>query len=1070
MKFVRIFTVLLLSLAFFASSEGNFCKADNVKFLRYPHVSSKGMIAFSYQGDIWVADKTGKNARRLTNHLANDTHPRFSPDGTQIAFNSNRMGNGDLWVVPVTGGIPRQLTFHSTNDRICYWTPDGKQILFSSSRSAHPFYHPLYLVSVEDDTLPLPVNMGQAATGMVSPDGKAIVYNQSRMSSERKHYRGNAQADVYLHDIQTSKAVQLTDTNAQEYRDHVHDGYPMWGSNGKIYFVSERGGFFNLWRMDTNGKNLAQVTNHNIDGVQNPSISPDGSTIIYENEFELWLYSVASGKTSKLSVDLITEPKHTLHDVLTSKKADGFAPSADGKRVAVDFHGEIFTLPVDPKQGEKGQITRSPWRDRYQLYSPDGKYLVYISDKTHEEEIWLHELSTGIERQLTEHESLKTSLTWSHDSKTLYFVAAKELFSIDIASGTPKKVLEAANGGSGFGGTGAFTITDLSADGQWMVYSRKDIHSYTDVYLLNLTTKEEINLTQSHHSDTGGVLAKDGSSLYFISRRDGKAHLFALPFQKVTEDTNDPLVQKETTKKEKKKSPEEGDKSKTDKKPQVKALEINVDLDNIKRRPVQLTKGETTVGKFFLSKTGSTLYFSGSSDKKNGFYSIKTDGSGQKRISEGNFRSFKLSANKDFIFNQEGDKLVRMSLSGAKKTVPVDLRVAVDVVGEREQIFEEAWRSMKYRFYDENMHGFDWAKIKAYYKPIITHAATNQDVYDLANEMIGELNASHVGVRGSSTPSMKSLYSTRSLGFEMEPDGNRYRVSHIYHKGPADKDWVDLQVGDHVLALNGQDLVAGDNYWKQLNELLNDYVTVTVTRQSEDAPHDIRVKTITSLRTLKYEEWIANNRKKVEELSGGKIAYVHIKGMNRTALEKFRNEVNQFWDAKGLIIDIRYNGGGNTDQELLDIMERKPFSYWNSRYASRADGRRPKQAIAGPQVMMINHRSFSDAEVTPQGFRDLKLGKIVGSPTGGGVIATGSHRLINGGTIRTPGALVVTYDPTKPNNYGINLENYGVPPDVWVENTAQDEIDHNDRELQKAIEEALKMLNQGTWQFSPKKN
>jgi tricorn protease len=332
--------------------------------------------------------------------------------------------------------------------------------------------------------------------------------------------------------------------------------------------------------------------------------------------------------------------------------------------------------------------------------------------------------------------------------------------------------------------------------------------------------------------------------------------------------------------------------------------------------------------------------------------------------------------------------------------------------------------------------------------------------------MIGELNASHVGVRGPSSVSMEDEYRTRLPGFELEPDQGRYRVSHVYRDGPADKEWLDLEEDDYVLAMEGEELQAGDNYWKILNHALNEYVTVRV---AEDAAgsgaRDLRIRTVPSLRDIRYEEWVEENREFVEEESDGRIAYVHIRAMNRSSLERFENEIDRFWNAGGIVVDIRYNGGGNIDQQLLDILERRPYEYWNNRWAAPGSGRRPRQAIAGPKVMLINHRSASDSEVTPMGFRDLGLGRIVGNPTMGAVIATGSYRLINGGSIRTPGSLVVTYDPTKPNNYGINLENYGVAPDVWVENTPEDELRDYDWELKAAVDEALRMLEEGRWQY-----
>jgi tricorn protease len=298
----------------------------------------------------------------------------------------------------------------------------------------------------------------------------------------------------------------------------------------------------------------------------------------------------------------------------------------------------------------------------------------------------------------------------------------------------------------------------------------------------------------------------------------------------------------------------------------------------------------------------------------------------------------------------------------------------------------------------------------------------------------------------------------------MEPsNAGRYRISHVYRDGPADKEWLNIAEGDYVLSVDGTELKSGDNYEKLLATTLNEYIPVRISKTaSGENARTVRIASVTSLNNIKYDEWVANNRDQVEKETNGQIAYVHIRAMDQPSLTKFQNEIDQFSNKKGIIVDIRNNGGGNIDQELIDILERQPYQFWNQRTGSRTWGRRPRQAIAGPKVLMINGRSASDSEVTPMAFRQLGLGRIVGNPTAAMVIATGSYNLINGGTIRTPGSLVVTYDPSKPNNYGINLENLGIPPDVWVKNTPMDGVKKVDRELQTAIEEVMRMLKAGT--------
>jgi tricorn protease len=406
--------------------------------------------------------------------------------------------------------------------------------------------------------------------------------------------------------------------------------------------------------------------------------------------------------------------------------------------------------------------------------------------------------------------------------------------------------------------------------------------------------------------------------------------------------------------------------------------------------------------------------------------------------------------------------VARIAMASPQRVEPVNFSFSlrVDRRDEWKQVLLESWRVMKYRFYDPEMHGKDWNAALRKYEPLLAYARTNEDVEDISNEMIGELNASHTGVSLPNTRSMPSIAQTRYLGFEMEEGpGGRYRISHIHRDGPADKEWLDLAVGDYVLAIDGTEFRNGENYWKLLTNTLNTYIPVRVAKAATgENARTVRIAAVNSMNAIKYEEWVNNNRDEVERATNGEIAYLHIQSMNQPSLEKFIREIDRFWNKKGIIIDIRFNGGGNIDQELIDILERRPYEYWNNRNGSPIWGRRPRQLIAGPKVMLINQRSGSDSEVTPQGFKDLGLGRVVGNPTAAAVIATGSFSLLQiGGTIRTPGSKVMRYDANAPNNYGDNLENYGVEPDVWVRNSPTDNLRRLDRELQAAIAEVQRM-------------
>lgn len=1038
-KIIKIILVLLLTLSI---SE---IQAKQIKFARYPN-SSHGKLAFTYHGDIWLTNIDGTNPKRLTDHVAMDVFPRFSPDGKWIAFTSNRMGNNDIWIIPVAGGEARQMTFHTTSDNIHYWTPDGKGIIISTVRGKNGWGTPLHIVPLHG-SIPYPMDMDMGAAGMISQDGKLLAFNRTSIRYWRKEYKGNNQTDIWLQDLSTKKITQLTDINIKEYQTHVQDAYPMWGGDGMIYFLSERDGIFNIWKISPKGGDPIQVTRHKIDGVQYPSISQDGRIITYENEFDLWQLNIPEGQAEKIIINLDFDVKKNMVEYLPSaNKADGFAPCPEGAFLAVDYHGEIFIVPTEEGVGEKKQITASGWRDRYENWSPDGRYIGYISDESLEEEIWLYDIKTGTRKRITKHESSKGPFVWSPDSKKLVYVVENNLFLYDLASNKNIDLASNANGG--------YNVSEISKDGNWILFGRRDADENYDVYLFDIKSKKEYNISQNPFRDSPGSFTMDGKNVIFRSNRNnGINHLFIVSLDKIVENPGDPVV-KLRLKNEKAKSQDD-------------TFNIKIDLNKIDKRAVQLTSGANGIGSYFLSADGKKIFYTSRDDKGAGLFSIDINGENKKKLSEGRFSGLKPSYNKKMIFYSQQNGIYKMTLSNNKKEqVEFNFMVKVDKRAEWEQVFEEAWRVMKYRFYDSEMHGKNWADARKKYKPYLEYVGEDQDVVDLCNEMIGELNASHTGVSGPRNAQPLATYRTRMPGFELKPENGSYRVTHIYRDGPADKEWIDLSVGDYIVEIDGQPVNAGDNYWKILNGLINNFVTVKAASSSDGKKNvrELRIETVTSMRNIQYEEFVATCRDYVEKETNGKFAYVHIRSMNSSSLERFKNEVNQLWNKEGIIIDIRYNGGGNIDEPLLDIIERRPYAFvTDNRRGHKSWGRRHRNAIAGPKVMLINNRSFSDAEMTPAGFRVLELGRIVGSPTAGGVIWTGGYGLLNGGRIRTPSWLAITYNPEKPYNYDINLENYGVPPDVFVENTVEDNLKEYDRELKAAIEEIKNMLKSGNF-------
>lgn len=1117
MRALPFAALLCASVAFAHAGAQNAPAADPIRFARYAGIANDGRVAFTYQDDIWIVDADGSNPRRLTNNVARDFSPRFSPDGKWIAFTSARTGNNDVFVVSAMGGEPKQLTWFSGDDQALYWTPDGKGIVMSSARGANAWGSPLYVQPL-DGSVAKPLGMGIARAGMISQDGSQIAFNRNLPSTWRKEYRGNAAASIAIMNVSNGSINEITNTDMQQFRTFANNVFPMWGADGQVYFASERDGTFNLWRMSPKGGAPQQVTTFKNGGVFFPSISPDGRHIVFQNDFDLYTVDVPSGRAKKLNLSVAFDAKETDVEVIpVQSRAEGFSISPSGDYMAVDFHGEIMIVPTEAGVGEKTQVTNSAWRDRGELYSPDGRKIAYISDEGGEQQVWLYDIASATRKKLTSLPAEKDNLVWAPNSQKLAFGADNKLYEVDVAGTPPRELTHNPAGG--------YTVSQYSSDGNWLVYTHRDDEQNADVYLYDIKNKKEYDVASGPWNEANGQLTPDGKTLVFTSNRDGGANqLFAIPLSKITEDPNDPLVRERVRRESAGRGGRGGGGGSGGAADAAAAEPIHVDMNGIDKRAIQLTRGAPGVGGYFLSRDGRTIYFAvggggggggggrgrggagaGADNSQNGLYSVTIEGRDRRRVAQGTFAGMQPTADRRAVYfrgqvaaagggqnppgrggrgnDDVGFPVERATITaaggggaggggaagaanaaggragGAGEPVNFAFNVRVDRRDEWKQLLDESYRVMKYRYYDANMHGKDWAAIYARYKPLLKDAGTNEDVYDIANAMIGELNTSHTGVSGPSSITVPRTYTTRYLGFEMEPSNGKYRVTHVYRDGPADKEWIDIKDGDYVQSIDGQDLKASDDYWKMLSTTESDYVPVKVSKTPDGAgAKTYRIATVNNLTNIKYEEWVENNRDSVDKATNGQIAYVHIRAMDQPSLERFQNEIDRFWQKKGIIVDIRNNGGGNIDQELLDILERQPYQFWNNRNGSRTWGRRPRQAIVGPKVMMINYRSVSDAEVTPAGFRQLGLGRIVGNPTSAQVIATGSYNLINGGTIRTPGSLVVTWDPSKPNNYGTDLENFGVPPDVWVKNSPADDAKGMDKELKAAIEEALRML------------
>lgn len=1067
---MRHTTLLLLTFSLCAS-------AREAKVVRYPSYHG-GKVAFTHLADIWVANEDGSNLRRLTAHAARDVNPSFSPDGKWIAFSSDRNGANDVFVAPAEGGQAKQLTFHSASDNVLGWTPDGRAVLFASGRG-DDFAGKLYTVPVEGG-MERPVGVDMGLFGSFSPDGKKLAYNQKSQVYWRKYYRGASQSDVMLMDIAAQKFTALTDFDGM-------DSWPMYGRDGYIYFVSDRdgNGLTNIWRVSDKGGKAEKVTQFTSGDVRWPSLSADGKTIVFEKDFGISKLDLASKKVTPLKFDIAAEVQENLTEVRSLNRLDDYDLAPSGARIVFSTHGEIFSAPVE--DGDLLQITDSPARDKDPDYSPDGKWIAFVSDRSGREEMYLIPAGGGAPEKITDQDNLKSGFEWSPDSKEIAFLTSDaKLLKYTIAT---KQTVELAS--SKYGNINGL---EWSPDGKWLAFSKADVARQNDVYLVPSAGGAERKVTFDSYSETQPRFSPDGSTLFFIRNAAvgqgslvnniGSAQLFAMWLEKQDKDPADPEEKGTEPAADTPRRPERPAGPKT----------INVDFDGLRRRTWQVTRMPFGVMSYTVAPDSKTVVFATSEPATNRtvpvIYTIQADGKRLNRVTggggsddegEGRGRGpgggggfgggMQLIVSRDgrSLFFREGGSVWSVPLNAGaargpagpapaaggaaqRRRVNFTAQVKINKPAEWAEMFDDAWRTMKYRFYDPNMHGMNWDAMRSKYQPMVEFIGDRQELLNLVNEMIGELNASHTGAAPG--PGGERGAATWHLGFEVEPDdqAGRYKVTYVYQDGPADKDWVKVKAGDYILAIEGKPLLATDNYWKHLNQKLNRKLAVTFnSKPADDGAWTVKIEPVSqgAYSQLRYERWVRDRRAEVEKASGGKIGYLHIQAMNPPSLAKFEKEIREFRDKKALIIDQRWNGGGNIEQELLAILVQRPYQVWQPRGTEPSS--RPFAGFFGPKVVLQNFRSGSNAEMFPAGFKALGLGKTVGTPTAGAVIGTGSYSLIDGSTVRTPGVGVYLADGKR-----TNMENFGVRPDILIDNSPEDTLAGRDRQLETAIAELLK--------------
>lgn len=1034
--------------------------AEEVRLLRFP-TTNGSEIVFSYAGDLYKVSASGGEAQRLTSHVGYEMFARFSPDGKTIAFTGQYDGNTEVFTIPSTGGEPLRVTYTATNRRddlgdrmgpnniVMGWTPDGQNIVYRN-RKGDGFSGKLYTVNKEgglSEVIPLP----EGGFCSYSSDGKRLAYNRvMREFRTWKYYKGGMADDIWIYDADAKSVVNITENNAQ-------DIIPMWIGD-EIFFISDRDRTMNIFVYNTKTKQTSKVTDFTEYDVKFPSAN--GNTIVFENGGYIYKMDATAKKPEKVNISLSSDniyARNTIKNGADYMTNASLSPA--GERLVVTARGEVFNLAAD--KGVTKNMTRSPGaHEREAQWSPDGKYIAYISDVTGETELYMQPAEGGDAVQLTQNNTTYIrSFGWSPDaSMIVYTDRANRVNLLTVATKQVTTVLQDS----------LSEIRDVafSPDNKWLTYSRPAENDFSIVYVYNIATKKEYPVTDKWYDSYSPVFSTDGKYLVFTSARDYNPTYGSLEWNHVynnmggvylallANDTPSPFLEEDAELKTDKK--EEAAKKEAEKTPGVS---VRIDPEGLTDRIVSLPLRGSRYGNFYAND--SKVYYWGGGATK--VYDLKKKK--EETIVEGAYMLVEPGSKKALF--RKGNALYitdipsgKIELKDAVNTS--NMKIAVDYAAEWAQIFDEAWRAFRDGFYVENMHGVDWKAMKAKYSVMLPHVKTRLDLNYLIGELIAELNCGHAYVNPGETDRPERI-STGLLGAEVSRDKSGFfRLEKILPGASWSKDLrspltdagVNAKEGEYIVSIDG----VPTNSVKDMYALLVGKANVPTELLLNSKPQiagarKVVISPLTEEYSLYHYNWIQENIRKVDEATNGKVGYIYIPDMGVEGLNEFSRYFYPQLNKEGLIIDDRANGGGNVSPMILERLAREPYRLTMRRGSSRI-GTVPDAVQVGPKVCLINKYSASDGDLFPWGFRALGLGKLIGTRTWGGIVGiSGPLPYMDGTDIRVP--FFTSFD-AKTGQWII--ENHGVDPDIEIDNDPIKEWNGEDQQLNRAIEEVMKEL------------
>ncbi len=1059
----------------------------NALLLRYPDVS-ENLVCFVYAGDIWIVEKAGGTARRLSSPRGEESFPRFSPDGTQLAFSANYDGNTDIYVLPVSGGEPRRITHHPAPDRMVDWSPDGRFLLFASSReSATTRFNQLYRVPVGGG-MPEKLPLAHAEFGSLSADGRSLVFQMISLDFRTwKRYRGGMAADLWRVDLDTREGRNLTSHPA-------NDTQPMWHGSS-VYFLSDRDESMrhNLWAMDLRSGRLRQLTRFTDFDLRFPAIGP--SEIVFEAGGRLYLFNLRSEKYEPIEVRVVTDAV-TLRPATKSVAAmiQHFDVSPTGRRAVFEARGEIFSVPAE--HGVILNLTNTPGAaERYPVWSPDGKRVAYHSDRSGEYQVVIRELSSGAETVITSFTSgFRYRPFWSPDSKKLAFVDQKlDLQVLDVET---REVRHADKlRGYTHGGLESF-VPSWSPDSRWLAYASNVDNLNGAIFVYDTREGVRHQLTSGYYSDDQPVFDPEGKYLYYLTGRSlspiygdvedtwiyaNTTQIAAVPLRPEVPDPLAPRNDDEASGAPKEPPGEgkstaasapAGDQSagspagaakKADETADAKPPELAIELEGFERRVRILPPAAGNLRRL-AAAPGKVIYLrfprtgSGEQAATSMYYDLKDRE--EKTILSGIHEQVLSADRKKLLVRRERQFAIVEVAADRKFEKPLrveELETTVDPRQEWRQLYTDAWRLMRDYFYDPGMHGVDWQGIRDHYGRLLEDAVTRWDVDFLIGEMIAELNASHAYKFGGDTeqPIQRGV---GLLGADFALENGAFRVTRIVDGGVWDAEArspllrAGVREGEYILAVNGVPLDTTRDVWAGFQGLAGKTVTLTVhSEPSLEGARQVLVETLSSEVRLRNLAWIEANRRYVEEATEGRVGYIYVPDTGTNGQTELVRQFRAQFNRDGLIIDERFNGGGQYPDHFVELLNRRRTGYIGFRDM-------PPSAMSmlsrtGPQVMLINAWAGSGGDLFPYLFREAGLGPLIGTRTWGGLIGiSGAPQLIDGGGITAP--TLALYGP----DGRWLIEGHGVEPDIEVAENPTAAGPADDPQLRRAVEEVMRLM------------